>query len=251
MERGDQFFAKGSYEEAALNYRKALQKNAQHGPAYLGVGKAEMRRRQFGEAYRSLSQAVQLLPENLEAKSLLADVVLGFYLTDARRPQHLKQQLTDLSEQFIQRNPDSFDGLRIRGYLALAENRFPEAIDFFRRSHAVKPADPELGLALAQSLLQNGQHKESEKIALDLVEQNRSYGPAYDLLYVQYLMTKKPELAEKILQMKVEYNPKSAEFLLQYARHLAGHGNRVQMKSVLPPPPQQPGGLPGRPSPRR
>ena len=43
-DKGDKFAASGKYYDAALNYRKAIQKDARDGEAFFGLGSGDIRR---------------------------------------------------------------------------------------------------------------------------------------------------------------------------------------------------------------
>ncbi|MBV8729419.1 MAG: tetratricopeptide repeat protein [Acidobacteriia bacterium] len=62
VERGNQFLAKGNAAEAALNYRKAIQKNPNFGEAYYRLGSLFVRQRSVGEALTAFETAARLMP---------------------------------------------------------------------------------------------------------------------------------------------------------------------------------------------
>ena len=56
---------------------------------------------------------------------------------------------------------------------------------------------------------------------------------AYDRLYYQYMIDKRPDDAERILKLKVENNPKSSNYLLQLAAHYVIVNRRPDMDAVI------------------
>src|SRR5580704_13165431 len=62
LDRGNRFFAQGKYQDAALNYSKAIQKDPKNGEAFYGLGKTELKIGRTVEAYAALSNAADLLP---------------------------------------------------------------------------------------------------------------------------------------------------------------------------------------------
>ena len=90
LAKGNKLFAAGKYDEAALNYRAAMQKDAGFGEAYYRLGLTAVKLDQARDAYSALFRAVQLLPGNVEAKQKFADVCLCLLYTSTR-PLYLPQ----------------------------------------------------------------------------------------------------------------------------------------------------------------
>src|SRR5437762_12063991 len=89
LDTGAKRYEAGKYDDAVINYRKALQKNSKSGEAYYGLGRSLLKQQKVGEAFGALNKAVELAPANMDAKLLLANVALSGYLGDSRRPKVL------------------------------------------------------------------------------------------------------------------------------------------------------------------
>lgn len=233
LDKGNELFTQSKYVEAALNYQKSIQKDPQFGQAYYRLGLAELKQNHFREAYRALQRATELMPDDEEAADRLADLCLTAYLSGPNRPLRLREQLAALSDRLLQKHPNSFDGLRLKGYLAMIDGKLPQAIEHFRKANAVRPMDPALVVPLVQSLIENNQARDGEILALQLIEKQKTFGPIYDLLYVQYLATKRFADAEGLLEKKVANNPAAAEFILQLANHYAAFNKRAEITAAL------------------
>ncbi len=232
--KGNKLFAAGKYQDAALNYRAAIQKDVGYGEAYYRLGLTAIKLEQGRTAYQALLRAVQLLPHNADAKKKFADVCLGLYLADRQHSQALYTQIGELSDEFLSRNRKSYEGLMLKGYLASTDQKPQEAIEYFRQALQVNPADSGVVTELAHLLIQNGEPQQGERLATGLIfEKKTSYGPAYDLLYSFYLNAKRPVEAENILKAKVNNNPKIADYVLQLARHYSRVQNPAEMTEVL------------------
>jgi len=232
--RGKRFFAAGKYEDASLSYRRAIQKDAGYGEAYYHLGLAKIKLNQASEAYDALYRAVQLMPDNVDAKEKFADVCLSFYLADHGRPQVLYSQLKRLSDELLSKKSDSYEGLMLRGYLASTDRKPKEAIDFFRKALQANPSNPGVVTELVHVLIQDGEVQEGETLAKNLIANLRtSYGPVYDLLYDFYLDANRASEAENVLKAKVNNNPKNADYFVQLAWHYNRTHNPVEMKGTL------------------
>src|ERR1051326_7932410 len=116
--KGDRYSAEGKHAEAALNYKKAIRKDANYGEAYYKLGLAELGKQDYREAFQAFYRATELLPDNTDAKIKLADMCLSFYLSDARHPKFLFDRITGIADELLRRDPGSYDGLRLQGEIA-------------------------------------------------------------------------------------------------------------------------------------
>ena len=104
------------------------------------------------------------------------------------------------------------------------------AVEELQQANQVKPNQPEVVMAYFEALVSDNQKPAAEKLVRDFISQQKTFGPVYDRLYLQYMTDKQPDDAEKILKLKIENNPKSANYLLQLAAHYVlreparGHG---------------------------
>src|SRR5690348_5752727 len=213
---GNRFFQARKYADASINYRNAIQKDAKFADAYYGLGKTFLAQGKPREAYLSLTRAVELAPQNMDAKKDLANLALAAYVSDRRRPKNLYDQLNKLASDFLARDPNSYDGLRLKAYITLNDNQRTEAIGYFRKALQVKPWDPEITTSLGGLLLQeSGTAGEGEKLLLDLIPNHKDAGGAYDTLYRYYASGKRLGEAENIIKSKIAANPKQAGYLLQ------------------------------------
>src|SRR6266403_93754 len=115
LEKGNKFAAEQKYQEASIQYRKALQKNSQLGEAVYGLALSELELKNASEGYRLLSRAVELMPDNQEAKVKLADLSLVLFWSDPRRPKAAYAKMVKLTDELLAKNSNSFDGLRLKG----------------------------------------------------------------------------------------------------------------------------------------
>jgi tetratricopeptide (TPR) repeat protein len=233
VSKGNQLSAQGKYAEAELNYRKAIQKNANLGEAFYQLGLTNLKEGKAVDGYRDLARAVQLMPNRDDVKVKLADLALGIFMADRRRPQVPWDEAVKLSDELLKKNPNSFDGLRLKGHLAAASQNMKDAENFYYRANAVKPMEPEVILGLTQVLFQEGRSKEAEDLATTLIAKNKTYGPIYDVLIRRKLQDKDLAGAEQILKTKHANNPSDAGAALELARFYAGSSREADMKAVL------------------
>jgi len=232
--KGDKLVAEGKYEDAVLNYRKAIQRDPNFGEAYYRLGLAALKMQHGRDAFEALFRATQLLPRNLDAKQKFAELCVGFYLADPTRPQALYTQIVRLSDELLSQNPASYDGLMLKGYISSTNNKPKEAIEFFRRALAVDSSSQSVASELVSLLIQDGQTVEAERVAKNLMTTKRStYGPLYDLMFDFYNTTERDADAERTLQLKVANNPGRADYILQVAGYYNRQHKAPQMVGAL------------------
>src|SRR5579864_6026248 len=225
--------AQGHYADADLNYRKAIQKDASLGEAYYQLGLMNVKQGKIQPAYQALSTAAQLLPAREDVQVRLADFAMTVYLADPRRPQALYSKVTDVANQLSAKNSRSFDGLRLKGHLAMADQNLSGAEEFYAQANAVKPMQPEVILGWTEALLRDKKPKEAEDLAFQLIRKDQHFTPIYEVLYRYYRSAGRLADAEKILQTKWANNPTDAVSGLQLAAFYAGASRDAEMKSVL------------------
>jgi tetratricopeptide (TPR) repeat protein len=129
--------------------------------------------------------------------------------------------------------PNSFDDLRLKGYLALFESDAPKASEWFAKANSVKPYQPDLVLVYMQTLAMTNRAPESEQLAYDMLKKDPSALAIYDALFLHYMREKRIPDAERILKSKVDNNPKVADPYLQLAAHYYTMKQRPEMMAAL------------------
>jgi tetratricopeptide (TPR) repeat protein len=224
LQKGDLYSSQGQYADAAIQYRKALQADPRSGAAYYRLGLVELKQKHFHEAYGALKQAATLLPDDDSVHSELAQLCLTSYLGDATRPKDLYNELASLADSMLARDSGSFDGLRLRGYLAMADSKPAVAVEYFRKANQAKPFQADVVTALVQNLLHEKQESEAESLALELIARQKEAIPIYDVLYFYYIDHDRQEKAEAILRQKIANNPGAPAFVVELCRNLHRRG---------------------------
>ncbi len=219
VENGNKFYEKGKFKEASIMYRRALQKDLRFGEAYYRLALTDLKLAAYGDAVRALRRSVELQPDNADAAVQLCDILMVAVQQDREHGDDLLKEVKQLADKLVQKNPNSYDGHRIEGQLALLEKNAPEAVKQFDLASRVKPNQPELSLAYFQALVSNKQEPEAEKMGLAVIDKNKTFAPMYDLLYIYYMQTTRAPDAERILERKVENNRQQGNYLIQLAAH--------------------------------
>jgi len=232
LEKGNRFFASANYPEAEINFKKAIQQDPSLGEAYYKLGLAQSRESHVQEAYATLNRARDLLPGRDDVAAAAADASLAMYIRVSPSPGYYNQ-VAATAEQLLNKDPKSFDGLRLKGFIAMIDRHYPEAIELLKSANSVKPMQEDIVHALAQCLIQDGQTADGEKLALDLIQKRSAFGPAYDTLYEFYANKNRSADAEAILKKKVSNNPDVIDYRLQLAAYYARIQNEAELTKVV------------------
>jgi cytochrome c-type biogenesis protein CcmH/NrfG len=152
VENGNKYFARGKYREASILYRSAIKKDPRYGEAYYRLGLTELRREQISTAAYAFRRAVELQPDNEDAKVQLANIYLLAYAGSARKSEDLAKEIQALVDRILKRNPDSFQASRILGQLALLRRDYQEAQTHFEKAEKLSPGDPDVIVGYCQVL---------------------------------------------------------------------------------------------------
>lgn len=233
LARGNARLEEGKFGDAVIEYRKAVQKDPNFAEAYYRMGLALERDGKPAEAFAAYRQATELAPEHPEALTRAAELALTRYLADPRRPRALYDLIDQAAEKLLERDPNSFDGNRFRGHLALGDGKPEVALEAFRKALAAQPNEPRATTALFECLRQLGRNAEAEQTALALIEARPTFAPIYDLLYAHYRDTKRDELAGRILERKIKNNPDNGFFVIQLAEHKLSLGRTSEAEALV------------------
>jgi tetratricopeptide (TPR) repeat protein len=232
VNNGNKFFEKAKYKEASIMYRRALQKDLKSGEAYYRLGLTEIKLLAFGDAARMLRRAVEMQPNNVDAINRLAEILL---IASSQATQHagdLRMEARELAQKLLQANPNSYEGHRLMGQLALLDKDLPSALRELSTAYQINNQS-DLALPLFQALVLSGRGADAEKLARDVIGRQKTFGQMYDLLYARYMSTDRAAEGEQLLKQKVEANPTQPNYLLQLVAHYYYNKRLGDMEAVL------------------
>jgi tetratricopeptide (TPR) repeat protein len=232
LSRGNALYSQGKYQEAALAYRKALQKDVRLGEGHYRYGLALIAQDHSEKAVVALRRALTLMPDHEDAQVQLGNLLLSEWLQKPRRPRDGYEEIRTLAQRLISRNPKSFGGLRQMGYLALHEGDRAKAAQYFLRALAVRPLYPDVTVAVAR-LQYDTEPGKSEALLRDLLRAQPAYRPAYDVLYEYSLKQRRTADAEQVLLARRRALPKDPAAILQLAGLYYSSGRTEEAEKLL------------------
>ncbi|HEX5226624.1 MAG TPA: tetratricopeptide repeat protein [Bryobacteraceae bacterium] len=233
IERGNQLYAAGKYNDATLNYRNALQKEPNSGEAYYRLGLVLMKQSQLGEAYQSFNHAVSLDPKNIQAKIQLGQLSLAAYSRDPKHPPILYNQAKRMADQLAAPGGNRVESLRLKAGLAVVDNQPGAAVDLLKTAQQLAPNNVDVQGQLAQTLARDNQPDEAEKTALQTIAKHPQFAASYELLYLLYTSRQSWDKAESVLKQWSANNPKDSSPVLRLAAFYYGRKQPQDAEKTL------------------
>ncbi|HEX4137650.1 MAG TPA: tetratricopeptide repeat protein [Bryobacteraceae bacterium] len=233
MEKGRKDATSGKYAEAEIDYLKAIQAKADYGEAWYGLGTARLKESHLNESLQALNRAAELLPSREDVAVSLAEATMALYVSTPTHPPELYERLSTTAAILFKRNPNSFDGIRLKGYLAFIDRHFAEAVELLKKADSIKPGQGDVTQALMECLIQTGQGPEAEKIGMAFLARNKDFAPVYDVLYGYYHTNHRDADAERIIKSKIAASPHELQPRMQLAQFYLDTKNDGELSGVL------------------
>lgn len=232
LERGNRLSAAGKYADAELEYRKSVLKDPKFAEGYYRLGLLKYNQRRGAEALKDLQHAADIDPTDERYALELANVSIEAYQV-APGKKKLYDQAAQEAERLLKKDPNSFDGLRLRGDLSVIDRKYDDALFELRKANVIKPNDPNVILAIAQILFAQNQDREGEDLIQQFLAVRKDSSPIYDLLAIHYIRAKRLADAERLLQLETAFLPKDARPRLQLAGLYRDSGRYQEMSRIL------------------
>lgn len=216
----NKYHDKKKYKEASILYQKAIAKNKTYAEAYYREGLNLIDDGSVVESIKFLRRAVDLQPSNTDAAAKLAGILLAGYVQNPQRNKELLSDVRDLDNKILQYDPNSFDGIRLQGLLYLTDKDTEKALASFARANKIKPYSRDLVGWYAETLMATNQPDRAFALIRDMLAHDKTWGPGYDFLFLQYTKSNDKSNAEAVLRERVQNDPKSAVAIVNLANFL-------------------------------
>lgn len=242
LERAKTLQAEKRFDEAEIEFRKALQKEPDLAVASFHLAEVLWEKQKYNEAVETWRQAIQSDPNNLTYKRKLADVLLSIHLVLDSRESTTITEADRLIQEIAQADPSDPETLRLQGALAsiardweAAEKAFRQAAD--QNKGQSPERSRELLLGLAKSAFMQKRAAEARKMVSDELAKNSNWPAAYDLLYSFALLENNPQEALAQLQAKKQATRQPAVDLQLARFHLSQNqpSQALEMLKNFPP----------------
>ena len=224
------------YENAAIAFRKAIQKDPKLGEAYYLLAVTDMERGgDITRAFTSLHEAMNLMPTNEDVKKRLAEIYLFAYVHQGSVEKYPLQQARGIAQSLLQQNPKSYAGLMLRAHAALMEDQPQEARGYFEQALAQKPGAPEALAGFGLACVRVKDLAAGEQALRKALEADPRFHPAYDTLYALYFASRRLDEAEALLARRIAANPDNPAARTALAYHYFRLRKDQEMQDALAP----------------
>lgn len=228
-----QYHDKKKYKEASILYRKAISKDKTNAEGYYREGLNLLDQRNPMEASKFLRRAVDLKPDNTDAEIKLAEIYLSIYTSNPQKLKTLLPEIRDLTGKVLRRQPNSFDGIRLQAFLCLADKNIEGALDRFAQADRIKPYSRQLVGWYAETLVAAKRPEEAEALVNDMIAHDKTWGPGYDFLFVQYKQQNDSTKAEAVLRERLRNDPSNSVALDNFANYLVSTNRFDQAETLM------------------
>jgi tetratricopeptide (TPR) repeat protein len=229
----NKYHARHKYKEASILYQKAILRDKTSAEAYYLEGLNLIDDHDPVNAVKYLRRAVDLNPNNVDAETKLAEIYLSAY---ASNPSHFKAilpEIQELTNKILAHDPNSFDGMRLEGLLALANKNLPEALKDFARANEIKPYSPEVVGWYAAALVQDQKTDQAIALVKDTLAHNPKWSAGYDFLFLQYSHANDKQQAEAVLREHIAKDPHNALAIAALANYLLSQNRFEEAQATM------------------
>jgi tetratricopeptide (TPR) repeat protein len=203
LSNGEAYLKDFKFQEAALEFRNALQIDDKLPAAHWGLARAYENQQRFPEMLEELRKTIQLDQNNLEAKTKLGN----YYLAASKGRPELVTESERLANDVLQKDPNNIEGHILLSSIRFGQNRRDESLAELNRAISINPNRSESYLSLARFYLAINDAVKAEETFKKAISVDPASASAH-MEYGKYLVqTNRPSEAEAELKKAVEVKP--------------------------------------------
>src|SRR5437762_1286264 len=146
LSRGQALLKDKKFQEAALEFRSALQVDDKFAEAHWGLANAYEGLQRYQEAFEEMKQVAELDANNVEVRVKLGN----YYLMSSRQSAAAISEAERLAKDVLQKNPNHIEGHILMGSVLFQQDHKPEAFVELNRAVELDPQRVESYLSLAR-----------------------------------------------------------------------------------------------------
>lgn len=252
VSRGNKFFERGRYKEAAIMYRNAIKVDQKYGEAYFRLAAAEIKLSHTPDAVGALRRSIELLPRDtpdwMNANYQYADILLSAVpnLRPAEQTATL-DEIRTIQSAVLKTAPRSFETQKLSASLLLDEaivsgqkfktdekrQKLEEALVAYQGALAAKPGDTKTMLAIAKIDMLSGRTGDGEAMYRQVIAKDKTLASPYQDLFNLYKSRQQNPQAEEILRQSIAAHPNDASLQYQLAGFYFAEKKTREMADLL------------------
>jgi tetratricopeptide (TPR) repeat protein len=212
LTKGEAYLKDSQFQEASLEFRNALQIDANLAAAHWGLARAFEGLERYPEMFDELQKTISLDKNNLDARTKLGN----YYLAGSRKGTQFIAEAEKLAKEVLEKDPNHIEGHILMGGVFFAQKEKDKAYAELNRAIEIDPKRVESYLSLARFYIVTNERDKAEEIYKRAISVNGN-SPMAHIEYGKFLVqsNRMPE-AEAELRKGVEVGPgdRSARFML-------------------------------------
>jgi len=208
LSKGDAYLAESRWQEAALEYRNALQIDDSLAAAHWGLARAYEKLQRFPEMFDELRKTKDLDPKNLEARNKLGN----YYLAGSQGDKSAIKEAENLANDVLQKDPNNIEGHILLGSVLFANGDKENAEKELQKAVDLDTTRVESYLSLARFYHVAGQNvAKAEETFKKAISINPNSGMAHTEYGKFLVQVNRPQEAEAELRKGVDVAPKDRD----------------------------------------
>ena len=224
FQSGTQYFEKGKYREAAIQYQNAIKLDPRYAEAHYQLAQCFLKMELRNGAFTELSRTVDLNPQNSKAH-----IDLGNLLIAARQFEKAEEQ----ARLVLLREPDNVDAHTLLARVYAVQNNMQASINEMKTALQLAPGWSGTYLTLAAIEVNAKQIAEAEENFKKAVQLDPKSVPALLALGDFYLQQRRWSDAEQQYRRAIELEPKNRPPRTALARLYLAQGQKAQAEQVV------------------
>jgi tetratricopeptide (TPR) repeat protein len=224
LQKGQQYFAKGKYREAGIEFVNAIKIDDTYAAAHYQLGQTYLKLQKWPGAFQEFTRTLELEPGNYKARVDLAK--LAIETGDL-------QQAREQSDLLLQQRPNDSQSHFVAANLLAAQAKFAPAIDEMQKAIALSLNSWDLYMNLALMQLKNHQPDAAESNFKKAVELNPKELNASMMLGMYLQSRGRYAEAESEFRRTISIAPRSVDARAALVRLYLAEGKRSEAEAFL------------------
>ena len=224
FDRGNQYFEKGEFSAAAIEFSNAVQADPRYGAAHFKLGESYLKLQRFPDAYAELRRAVEIDPGNTKAQLDIGLIYIAGQAYDKVPPT---------AATMLQADPNNADAHLLLSELNRVQGHPDTAFQEIQKAIALNGQDPQFYVQLATLQAGSGKAEAAEGSLRKALEIDPKFAPAVRSLAGLYQSAGRSADAEKQLRYVIELEPKRVEPRDDLANFYSSHKRLAEAEQVM------------------
>jgi tetratricopeptide (TPR) repeat protein len=203
LKRGEAFLNEKKYQEASIEFRNAIQIDDHLAAAHWGLARAYEGLQRWGDMMDELKRAVDLDPNNYDARIRLGN----YYLAPPNRTAEMISEADRLAKEVLQKDPNNIEGHILMATVLYAQGKTQESKAELQHAIELNPKRVESILSLARFYINTKDTAQAEATFRQAISVNENSAMAHSEYGKFLVQMGRGDQAESEFRRAVEVEP--------------------------------------------